>query len=416
MRYRLLLIGTLLPLWISAQNPRTISLQEAERLFLNQNQEMRAAKAEVDVAKADIRQAKLWNNPELTLEQINFWSDAEKRQGEKRSFAIGLAQEIRLGGKRKKEVQIARLNHHISRLQLALSEEEGLLRFRSIVVEQSYLTKYQSILQEELKVLQQITNTYRKQKELGFVSHSHYMRIQTAAFELEQEIIALKQQVHELEQLLHTAMGLALSDSLQIVCKADEQLLSTTLLANLSKQTRSHPLLQLQQKQLQFQQKSLALERVQRIPDLGLSASYDRRGGVWPNYFGVGLSIKLPLFNRNQGQIQAAQTLLELKKTELQTQETALTNQIQTALQQYQDLIQFEQKLKTELSYEDLRQIQASYTRNLLQKNISLIEFLDFLSAHRESLHIQLETTKNRQLHYFTLQYLVAQKTNPHEN
>ena len=159
MRYPLLLLGALLALGLSAQTPRAMSLQEAERLFVEHNQEILTSKADVSVAKSGIRQAKRFNNPELSFEQVNFWSAAQRRAGEKKSFAVSLAQEVRLGGKRKKEIELARLNHQLASLKQVQTKQEGLLQFRSAVVELDYLNRYHNLLEEELRLLQQITKT-----------------------------------------------------------------------------------------------------------------------------------------------------------------------------------------------------------------------------------------------------------------
>src|SRR6202012_2824677 len=47
-------------------------------------------------------------------------------------------------------------------------------------------------------------------------------------------------------------------------------------------------------------QKSLA------VPDLSLSLGYDEAGSFLTNYYGIGASIDLPFFNRNQGNIKSA--------------------------------------------------------------------------------------------------------------
>src|ERR1700744_6208155 len=42
------------------------------------------------------------------------------------------------------------------------------------------------------------------------------------------------------------------------------------------------------------------------VPDLSLSLGYDEAGSFLYNYYGIGASIDLPFFNRNQGNIKSA--------------------------------------------------------------------------------------------------------------
>ncbi len=46
-----------------------ISVQQAEQQFLQRNLQLIAARFTIDVARAAVSQAGLWNNPNLTLEQ-----------------------------------------------------------------------------------------------------------------------------------------------------------------------------------------------------------------------------------------------------------------------------------------------------------------------------------------------------------
>ena len=82
MRYKILAFIGLLQLPHVATSQELWSLQEAEQLFLNQNIEIQEGKAELYVAESAIQQAKLFNNPELTLEQVNLWSTQSQRDGE----------------------------------------------------------------------------------------------------------------------------------------------------------------------------------------------------------------------------------------------------------------------------------------------------------------------------------------------
>lgn len=50
-----------------------------------------------------------------------------------------------------------------------------------------------------------------------------------------------------------------------------------------------------------------AFEKAQRIPNLTLSSAYDRGGNAMLDFVGFGVSMDLPFFNRNQGNIRHAQ-------------------------------------------------------------------------------------------------------------
>lgn len=425
MRYKILAFIGFLQLPHVATSQELWSLQEAEQLFLNQNIEIQEGKAELYVAESAIQQAKLFNNPELTLEQVNLWSTQSQRDGESTvippvigsvgkntQFSIGIEQEIRLGGKRKKGVQLARLNHRLTSLKQAYSSEEALLHFRSLLFEKDYYKAYQLTLREELDLLHQVSQTYEKQRELGFISTSDLLRIQAAEYVVEQEYMEANQAWSQLNELIHSLLGRSITEQIEI----DYSSIRFELPDILEQHELHHPLLQMGQEEIQLKRKSLALEKAQKIPDIRLSGNYDRHGGVWPNFIGFGIRFTLPIWNRNQGNIKAAQTLLDLEQSKLDAQRIALQNKIHTELNTYNQLVAFREKITQDFTDESLKQIQQSYLKNLLQKNISLIEFLDFTDTYKERQKILLETDRKLHTQYFTLRYTLGHKTTHYEN
>ena len=424
MKYTILSVLLLLKMPSAVLGQKLLSLQEAEDLFLKQNIELQEGQAELYVAESAIRQAKLLNNPELSIDQVNLWSSKSQREdvtippilgssiGKNTQFSVELGQEIRLGGKRKKGIQIARLNHRLSSLKQAYTSEEALLHFRSLIFEYNFYKSYQTTLEEELNILKQISKTYKKQRELGFIATSEWMRIQAAEYEAEQEFLEVRQEWNELKELIHSLLGISVAENIEVFYSPEKMELPSTLF----REQMHHPLLQIGQEEMQLKRKSLALEKAQRIPDIRLSGNYDRFGGVWSNFIGFGISFTLPIWNRNQGNIKAAQMLLHLEQNKLNTQKIAIQNKIQTELHTYHELTAFKDKLKQDLSNEDLKKLQHSYVKNLLQKNISLIEFLDFTETYKQRQKMLLETDKKIYTQYFTLLYTIGNKTIQYEN
>ena len=424
MKYTILSVLLLLKMPSAVLGQKLLSLQEAEDLFLKQNIELQEGQAELYVAESAIRQAKLLNNPELSIDQVNLWSSKSQREdvtippilgssiGKNTQFSVELGQEIRLGGKRKKGIQIARLNHRLASLKQAYTSEEALLHFRSLIFEYNFYKSYQTTLEEELNILKQISKTYKKQRELGFIATSEWMRIQAAEYEAEQEFLEVRQEWNELKELIHSLLGISVAENIEVFYSPEKMELPSTLF----REQMHHPLLQIGQEEMQLKRKSLALEKAQRIPDIRLSGNYDRFGGVWSNFIGFGISFTLPVWNRNQGNIKAAQMLLHLEQNKLNTQKIAIQNKIQTELHTYHELTAFKDKLKQDLSNEDLKKLQQSYVKNLLQKNISLIEFLDFTETYKQRQKMLLETDKKIYTQYFTLLYTIGNKTIQYEN
>ena len=56
----------------------------------------------------------------------------------------------------------------------------------------------------------------------------------------------------------------------------------------------------------EYHRKDIVYQKALAIPDISLGVKYDRAGGVWDNFFGVGIGVQLPVFNRNKGAIRSA--------------------------------------------------------------------------------------------------------------
>ena len=90
------------------------TLQALEKEFLQHNYLLLAARYDVDVKDAQILQEKLWNNPSLTVAQINFWANSSSEQlpylwgnyGNTQQISVDLEQLIETAGKRKKRVAL----------------------------------------------------------------------------------------------------------------------------------------------------------------------------------------------------------------------------------------------------------------------------------------------------------------------
>jgi cobalt-zinc-cadmium efflux system outer membrane protein len=102
---------------------------QVEDLFIQQNLELLAERLNIDIADATIAQARLWNNPELSIGDVNFWSgneyprDGFRNAGRNTQFSIELSQMIQMGGTRRRLIRMEETSRDI-----AIAEFEDILR------------------------------------------------------------------------------------------------------------------------------------------------------------------------------------------------------------------------------------------------------------------------------------------------
>src|SRR5262249_18952796 len=87
---------------------------------------------------------------------------------------------------------------------------------------------------------------------------------------------------------------------------------------------------------LNIEERQLALAKSQRIPDLGLSAGVDFNSPPDFRYGGKGgLSMTLPIFYREQGEIALSKARMELLRLTVASQRTSVSAQVAAAYYDY---------------------------------------------------------------------------------
>jgi cobalt-zinc-cadmium efflux system outer membrane protein len=60
---------------------------------------------------------------------------------------------------------------------------------------------------------------------------------------------------------------------------------------------------------------NLALQKAMAVPDITIGSTYDQHSSYANNYVGLEISLPLPLFNRNQGNIKNAKLARKARNT-----------------------------------------------------------------------------------------------------
>lgn len=422
MKKYLFFLFALLSLNISGQEVQTIQLSsdKVEAIFLQQNLELIAERMNIDIADADIVQAKLWENPELSISSVNLWSTKNQREGEKElipplfgsfarntQFTVELSQLIQTANKRGKLINREKVSKEI-----AIQEFEEVLRglkveLRKSINEIIYSQSYLKVLTNQEQSLDQLILAYQSQVKQGNISRNELLRLQSSSLELENEVNETRE---ELNEQLKT-LKILLNAEPFVVIELEDVKHSTADPNNLSLATllqtafESRPDIKRQKLETQYHEKSLLYEKSLRIPDITLSAEYDRHGGVWKDYVGFGVSFSLPFLNRNQGGIKAARVSRDQSQYLVQQQQNIVRHEIAEVFSNYTQAYNFYTKISQNDLLTELDSMLDIYTKNLLNRNISMLEYLDFMDAYKTNKQTILASQKKRDTLFEELQY-----------
>lgn len=162
-------------------------------------------------------------------------------------------------------------------------------------------------------------------------------------------------------------------------------------MTDLARQNR--PDIALAKSQIAFQQHNLDYQLALKKPDVTLGLEYDQRNSYTTNYVGFSVGLPLMVFNKNQGNIKAAE--LSIKQAQIQTQsvENQALAEVYTAYQKWQSLQKYRGEIPADLGkkYDDLL---SNVNTMYRQRQISLLDFIDFVQSYRDTQlkKIQIET------------------------
>lgn len=390
-----------------------LDLSQAERLFLTRNYQLLAANYQIGQAQAEIITAKLFDNPELSYE--NLFYNHETKKFFETSFATGqysaqISQLIKLAGKRKKNIALAQTG-----VKVAAQEYADLLRnlrfqLRNTFYKAYYNSQSIKVYDQEIASSQQLLNVYQQQLKMGNVAAKDVIRIQSLLINLKTELNSLLNELEDNYKDIKLMCGLEANVPLHLVLNPAQgsgnevQKTPYTILLDSAKTNRSD--YQLAKTSLQYNEANLKLQKAMAIPDVELSLSYDLKGNYPEKYTGIGIRVPIPLFNRNQGEIKKAKIGIEAANTTIQMQEALLANEVYNS---YQTALRSEQQYKgidPQFSA-NFDQLMIGVNKNFKDRNISLIEFLDFYQSYKESTlqlnQLKFERLSNREeINYVT--------------
>lgn len=381
-----------------AQDTTQISLQKAEQQFLEKNLQLLAEKYNIDIAQAAVAQARLYNNPSLQLSSALYNQDRKKILDVSNStgqYGIGIQQLITLAGKRNKQIRLAELNTQQS--ENSFLDLMRTLRYtlRSDFYNVFFLQHSVKAYSAQISTLENLNTAYSDLQAKGVVTLKDLVRIKSLLYGLKAEQTGLQNQLNDAEAELQLLLQ---DNKTWFVAQADSNALAANsnqygLPALVDSAYANRYDLKLASTNVSINQQNYALQKALRVPDLTLGAAFDKRGSYINNASFLNAAIDLPFFNRNQGNIKAAKISTEQSKTLLELQRLTVENEVQKAYSKMLTTQKMLQSLDAGFANQ-FQRLMDGVTENFLKRNISLIDFTDFVESYKNNV-LQLNQLQN---------------------
>ncbi|WP_306350282.1 TolC family protein [Flavobacterium sp. '19STA2R22 D10 B1'] len=399
----------------------TYTRAQAETVFLKQNLKLIAEKLNIDQAEAQVIQAKLWPNPNLSVSEINLWKNSTAEQlppisgnfGKTSEISVGLEQLIITAGKRKKMVAMEKVAVEKTKQYFEDFLRNLKIEFRNNLTKLQYTQAEQAVYSKQLASIQKLLNAYNNQLKQGNISKSEYIRLKASELEFLKEISDLQKDNNQVQKELKGLMNLPANSFIKISEEGfvpDLTKIEHLNIVTLTQEAlKNRPDVKASVLEQEYSNNLYKYERAQRTPDVTLQASYDRGGNIMRDFVGFGFAMDLPFFSRNQGNIKSAKVSIEKSNIMAEQKNNEAQSEI---MQSYQDLLITERLYKSvDSTYEsDLDKLLESHLKNFAQRNISMLEYLDFVNAYLENKKIILGSKKELNEHFEELQFNVGKE------
>ncbi|MGG5210803.1 TolC family protein [Chryseobacterium sp. MIQD13] len=374
-----------------------MSLLDCEEAFQKNNLQLLAEQYNINMADADILQARIWELPQLSG-QINAYNPEGKK-----AFDIGhakgaeITQLIYMGGKKKNEIAFAKSNKELAQLQFSQLLVDLRTQLHAAYFNLYYEKQKLDNTNKQLGYMNDLLNAYRVQSAKGNVSLKDEVRLQSLVIQLNNDKLSINKNILEFEQSLKVLTGisdeieprLSDADAKEILAAqpfGDEDELKRKALENNSDYQYFLKLIDSSKLYAQWQ-KSL------NIPDLNVGAGWDQNGGTFKNEVNLMVGIPLPLWKSNQGNVEKANYAIQQNQKNADYQKLNLETKVQAAYKTWKS--QYDQL--AEIKTTDLSNMELVYDgmlKNFRKGNVNLIEFTDFMDSYRQTA-LQIFDMKN---------------------
>lgn len=367
----------LLPAPAEAQVAPPLTLKQAIDLALQNNPGLAAAAQEELAAEAAVRQAGVLPNPELGLAADNLGNERLRDEGE-RTTSLELSQRLELGGKRSARVRLAESAR-------AVAAWEGRTRRAGLValVKQAFFDSLAwrerlELADDSLRLADQVGAAVARRVQSGKAAPVEETKAQlarsAAVLEREQarrELAAARARLAALAGAAAVQIGEPQGDLDRTYAIPD--------LATLAEQAQANPGLARWTSEIERRRAGVDLERARGVPDITLKAGVTRYNAFDDQAYMLGISIPLPIFDRNRGATDEAHRRLDQALDEQRGAQAQLIGELAETYQRTQALTEEVRLLRDSI----LPGAQSAFTVATRGYDLGRFGILDVLDAQR---------------------------------
>jgi cobalt-zinc-cadmium efflux system outer membrane protein len=393
----LLVAGLVSSAHAQRDQPQPVTLQQAVAEAVDKNLTVLAEKYNVPVAQARIITARLRPNPILSIDgdHLNLLPPRYNSENMAGPPEYGIRTDFifERGAKRQRRIDVAEAAVSTAQLQFLNTVRSVVLEVQIAYVELLQAKADLALARETLQVFHETVQINTSRVSRGDLAEVELIRTQVAELQFENTVAQARLRVETTRSRLQVLLGRARTDKPPDATgelRRDELVITVDALRERAFAARPDYLAL--RRDAARSQAELRLQLAQGKVDYSLGTEYRRQQGLagTGNSLGFFFSSNLPVFNRNQGEIQRARQERAQADARIRALQATIENEVETAYLQYrtarESLNRVEQTMLTKAT--DVRQItERAYRRG----GATFLDFLDAQKAYIDT--VQLRNT-----------------------
>jgi cobalt-zinc-cadmium efflux system outer membrane protein len=357
-----------------------LKLHDAINEALHANKDFQAAALNKKIATGDVTSSALFANPSLNIIGDILPTPRDNFSPEAKYYGLSLALPIDIAGHRNKKIEYAErtvdvVNNQVADFARQLRKQVQITYYSALALHDRYELAKTNLNRLDSFVV--LTRLRAEKKEIPVidVSRADLIRLQYSA-DVQQLHLNYRSALIDLQVLMGRTV---LDDSLQLQSSLDE-LSSESIYSpdNAEHFAREHrPDFLAMQMQIEVEKANRQLQRSYSSVDMSISGDYSNQ--QFTKFYGISLNFTLPVFNRNQGEVEKSEARIEQAEFALASLENSMKAEIRRTYEEMSSLRELVLQQKTTV----IPQAEAVLKSVGLAYRLGNTTLLDFLDAQR---------------------------------
>lgn len=387
-----LFIGIAIPVAAQSQHPATVTVQQAVQEAMEKNLPLLAERYSLSIADARIVTAGLRPNPVLSIggDHLDLlgtgYNDINAAGPPEYSIRTDFIWER--GQKRRYRLEVARQEKAVAQMQLLDATRTLTLDVQHAFVDILLAKETLTLAERNQESFKRIVRISAERVRAGDLAQVELARTQLAELQFNNAVIQTQAKLRTAKQRLQLLMGrLAPVESFDVTGELRREPLPFAF-ADLEQQALTRrPDYQALLNDEARSQAEIRSQLAQGKADFTFGAEYRRQQGLAGrgNSLGFFFSIPLPIFNRNQGEIERARQEQRQLAARIRALEAEVRNELSTAWRQYDAAQTLLKRIESDMLAQ-ARRVLDTMEYSYRSGAASLVEFLDAQRAFNDTM------------------------------